>query len=120
MSGSRAAHQQKAECNGHHHGERPLRAELLHNSQTHKVLLERTVRELRGEPCLRLEEFAPTKQQIVCSRSFESRITEYQDMRQAVCAYAERAAEKLRSERQYCRQIAVFFRTSPHAVGETF
>jgi DNA polymerase V len=84
------------------------------------VVLERTVRELRGEPCLGLEEFAPTKQQIVCSRSFGSRITEYQDMRQAVCAYAERAAEKLRSERQYCRQIAVFVRTSPHAVGETF
>lgn len=84
------------------------------------VVLERTVRELRGEPCLGLEEFAPTKQQIVCSRSFGSRITEYQDMRQAVCAYAERAAEKLRSERQYCRQIAVFVRTSPHATGETF
>ncbi|MDI9222500.1 translesion error-prone DNA polymerase V subunit UmuC [Pantoea sp. EA-12] len=84
------------------------------------VVLERTVRELRGEPCLGLEEFAPTKQQIVCSRSFGSRITEYQDMRQAVCAYAERAAEKLRSERQYCRQIAVFVRTNPHAVGETF
>jgi DNA polymerase V len=84
------------------------------------VVLERTVRELRGEPCLELEEFAPTKQQIVCSRSFGSRITEYQDMRQAVCAYAERAAEKLRSERQYCRQIAVFVRTSPHAAGETF
>lgn len=84
------------------------------------VVLERTVRELRGEPCLELEEFAPTKQQIVCSRSFGSRITEYIDMRQAVCAFAERAAEKLRKERQYCKQIAVFVRTSPHAEGEVF
>lgn len=84
------------------------------------VVLERTVRELRGESCLALEEFAPTKQQIVCSRSFGSRITEYTDMRQAVCAFAERAAEKLRKERQYCRQIAVFIRTSPHADGEVF
>ncbi|WHU86667.1 translesion error-prone DNA polymerase V subunit UmuC [Pantoea agglomerans] len=84
------------------------------------VVLERTVRELRGESCLALEEFAPTKQQIVCSRSFGSRITEYMDMRQAVCAFAERAAEKLRKERQYCRQIAVFVRTSPHADGEVF
>ncbi|MDQ0550695.1 translesion error-prone DNA polymerase V subunit UmuC [Pantoea agglomerans] len=84
------------------------------------VVLERTVRELRGEPCLALEEFAPVKQQIVCSRSFGSRITEYMDMRQAVCAFAERAAEKLRKERQYCRQIAVFVRTSPHADGEVF
>ncbi|CCF10206.1 translesion error-prone DNA polymerase V subunit UmuC [Pantoea ananatis] len=84
------------------------------------VVLERTVRELRGKPCLELEEFAPTKQQIVCSRSFGSRITEYMDMRQAVCAFAERAAEKLRKERQYCKQIAVFVRTSPHAEGEVF
>jgi len=78
------------------------------------------VRELRGEPCLEMEEFAPTKQQIVCSRSFGYRVTEYADMRQAVCSYAERAAEKLRGEKQYCRQIAVFVRSSPHAVGETF
>ncbi|MGJ0125963.1 translesion error-prone DNA polymerase V subunit UmuC [Pantoea sp. RHCKP32] len=84
------------------------------------VVLERTVRELRGEPCLQLEEFAPTKQQIVCSRSFGSRITQYDDMREAVCTFAARAAGKLRGERQYCTQIAVFVRTSPHAVGEVF
>ncbi|WP_312463338.1 translesion error-prone DNA polymerase V subunit UmuC [Pantoea endophytica] len=84
------------------------------------VVMERTIRELRGEPCLELEEFGPTKQQIVCSRSFGSRITEYEDMRQAVCSYAERAAEKLRRERQYCSQVAVFVRTSPHAEGEVF
>ncbi len=84
------------------------------------VVLERTVRELRGEPCLQVEEFAPTKQQIVCSRSFGSRITQYDDMREAVCTFAARAAGKLRGERQYCSQIAVFVRTSPHAVGEVF
>lgn len=84
------------------------------------VVLERTVRELRGEPCLQLEEFASTKQQIVCSRSFGSRITQYDDMREAVCTFAARAAGKLRGERQYCSQIAVFVRTSPHAVGEVF
>lgn len=41
------------------------------------VVLERTVRELRGEPCLELEEFAPVKQEIVCSRSFGERVTDY-------------------------------------------
>ncbi len=50
------------------------------------VVLERTVRELRGEPCLQLEEFAPTKQEIICSRSFGERITDYPSMRQAICA----------------------------------
>ncbi|WP_279045870.1 translesion error-prone DNA polymerase V subunit UmuC [Cedecea davisae] len=84
------------------------------------VVLERTVRELRGEPCLALDEFAPTKQQIIYSRSFSHRITEYDDMHQAVCAYAERAAEKLRAERQFCCMISLFMRTSPHAGNETF
>ncbi|EGA38246.1 DNA polymerase V subunit UmuC [Salmonella enterica subsp. enterica serovar Montevideo str. IA_2010008282] len=58
-------------------------------------MLERTVRELRGEPCLELEEFAPAKQEIVCSRSFGERVTDYEEMRQAIYSYAARAAEKL-------------------------
>ena len=52
------------------------------------VVLERTVRELRGEPCLEIEEFAAAKQQIVCSRSFGERITDYEAMRQVICSYA--------------------------------
>lgn len=84
------------------------------------VVLERTVRELRGEPCLELEEVVPTKQQIVCSRSFGIRVSEYEEMRQAICAYAERASEKLRGEKQFCRQIGVFLKTSPHTVGEVY
>jgi len=79
------------------------------------VVLERTVRELRGESCLAFDEFIPTKQQIICSRSFGKRITQYSDMHQAICAYAERAAEKLRAEHQFCRFISIFIRTSPHA-----
>ncbi|WP_439953291.1 DinB/UmuC family translesion DNA polymerase, partial [Escherichia coli] len=70
------------------------------------VVLERTVRELRGESCLELEEFAPVKQEIVCSRSFGERLTEYDDVRQAICSYAARAAEKLRNEHQHCRFIS--------------
>jgi Nucleotidyltransferase/DNA polymerase involved in DNA repair len=77
------------------------------------VVLERTVRELRGEPCLELEEFAAVKQEIICSRSFGERITEYEAMRQAICSYASRAAEKLRNEHQYCRFVSAFVKTSP-------
>ncbi|MDD7998255.1 Y-family DNA polymerase [Kosakonia radicincitans] len=79
------------------------------------VVPERTVRELNGESCISLEDAPPPKQQIVCSRSFGERITTYDAMRQAVCQYAERAAEKLRGERQYCRHISVFIKTSPFA-----
>lgn len=84
------------------------------------VVLERTVRELRGEPCLELEEFAPVKQEIVCSRSFGERITDYDVMRQAICSYASRATEKLRGEHQYCRFISTFVKTSPFALNEPY
>lgn len=84
------------------------------------VVLERTVRELNGEACISLEEAPPAKQQIVCSRSFGERINTYESLRQAICQYAERAAEKLRGEKQFCRHISVFIKTSPFAVNETY
>ena len=84
------------------------------------IVLERTVRELRGELCLELEEFAPTKQQIVCSRSFGDRVSEYDLMREAICSHAVRAAEKLRGEHQYCRHISAFVKTSPFAMNELY
>lgn len=84
------------------------------------VVLERTVRELRGEPCLELEEFPAVKQEIICSRSFGSRIAEYEEMRRAICSYAARAAEKLRSEHQHCRFISAFVKTSPFTINEPY
>ncbi len=77
------------------------------------VILERTVRELRGEPCLQIDEFIPEKQEIMCSRSFGERLSDYQPMREAVSWYASRAAERMRGQHQYCRFISVFIRTSP-------
>ena len=84
------------------------------------VALERTVRELNGESCISLEEAPPTKQQIVCSRSFGQRVTDYESMRQAISQYAQRAGEKLRQERQYARHIGVFIKTSPFTEGKTY
>lgn len=84
------------------------------------VVLERTVRELAGESCIALEEAPPAKQQIVCSRSFGEKVTTLQGLRQAICKHAERAAEKLRQEGQYCRHISAFIKTSPFSPGEPY
>ncbi|EJZ4003137.1 Y-family DNA polymerase [Salmonella enterica] len=84
------------------------------------VVLERTVRELNGVSCISLEEAPSPKQQIICSWSFGERVTTYEALRQAICQHAERAAEKLRGERQFCRHIAVFVKTSPFAVNEAY
>ncbi len=98
----------------------PARANPVFIRKNFNVVLERTVRELTGESCISLEEAPPPKQQIVCSRSFGERVTTYEAMQQAVCQYAERAAETLRGERQFCRHIAVFVKTSPFAVNEPY
>ena len=84
------------------------------------VVLERTVRELCGEPCLEPEEFMPTRQQIICSRSFSQKVSEYEPMREAICSHAVRAAEKLRADHQYCRYVSAFIKTSPFAGNEVY
>ncbi|AEF54621.1 translesion error-prone DNA polymerase V subunit UmuC [Marinomonas posidonica] len=84
------------------------------------VVLERTVRELNGVSCLDLECVRPTKQQIICSRSFGHKVTEKQTLREAIAKYTTRAAEKLRGERRLCRVVSVFIRTSPHIPHEPF
>lgn len=86
--------------------------------QQYSVVLERTVRELNGESCLSLEDGTPTKQQIICSRSFGERITCFQSMREAVCEYTVRAAEKLREEGQTAKRINLFMRTNRHNPAE--
>jgi DNA polymerase V len=77
------------------------------------VVVARTVMELNGIPCLELEEIAPDKQQIVCSRSFSRRLTEYGELSQAVAEFASRAAEKLRRQQSVTGCITIFIRTSP-------
>lgn len=82
------------------------------------VVLERTVRELNGESCIELEEIPPTKKQIVCSRSFGEKVTQFELLREAVCEYATRATEKLRKEQQQAKVMTVFIRTSPFKDNE--
>lgn len=82
------------------------------------VVLERTVRELNGESCIELEEIPPTKKQIVCSRSFGVKVTQFELLGEAICEYATRATEKLRKEQQQAKVLTVFIRTSPFKDNE--
>ncbi len=77
----------------------------------YSLVLERTISELRGISCLALEDAAPPKKQIICSRSFGERITEITQLREAVRMYAARASEKLRAEGQLAGHLGVFIRT---------
>ncbi len=78
------------------------------------MVLERTVAELNGEACLGLEDIVPDKQQIICSRSFGSLVSNLPEMEQAVVSYVTRAAEKLRGQHSLASGIQVYIRTNPH------
>lgn len=77
------------------------------------VVLERTVRELRGVSCLDLEEVAPPKQQIMSSRSFGQYVYDLDELREAVASYIAKAAEKLRAQDSLAGAVQVYIRTNP-------
>ncbi len=81
--------------------------------QRFSVVLERTVKELNGIPCLSLEEIAAPNQQIMSSRSFGTPVLSLAELRQAVQSYTMRAALKLRSQHALASAIHVFIRTNP-------
>ena len=76
------------------------------------VVLERTVRELRGEPCIQIEDNVDPKKQIVVSRSFRGKIENLNLLKPLISNFAVRAGEKLRHEKQKCSQVSVFISTS--------
>ena len=84
------------------------------------VVLERTVRELQGEPCIGLEQAPPPKQQIACTRSFGQAVTTLALLNEAVSEFASRAAEKLRSQHSVAGQLLVFAHTSAFRPGPRF
>ncbi len=76
------------------------------------VVLERTVRELKGQSCITLHDFMEPKKQIMVSRSFGRSIQSKSVLSEAISFHASRAAEKLRYEKQKCRLITAFIRSN--------
>jgi len=76
------------------------------------IVLERTVRELRGEPCIQIQNHIAPKKQIVVSRSFRKKIESLDALKPLISNFAVRAGEKLRHEKQKCSQVSVFISTS--------
>lgn len=76
------------------------------------VVLERTVRELRGDSCMDLEEITPDKQQIISSRSFGRLLYNLDELEEAVASYIAKAAEKLRAQKSLAGAVQVYLRTN--------
>jgi DNA polymerase V len=77
------------------------------------VVLERTVRELQGTPCIDLLHEPVSKKEIASTRSFGHTVTELSDLIEAITEFASRAAQKLRKQNSAAGQVLVFIRTSP-------
>ena len=81
------------------------------------VVGERIIYELRGQPCLALEE-VNNKKSITVSRSFGNMINDKDSLKKALANYAARAAEKLRHQDSVCGGIYVFINTNRFREGD--
>lgn len=70
-----------------------------------------TWRELNGESCIEDSEL-PEKQSITCSRTFAHPVTDRTQLEQALSAFCDNVAGKLRRQHSVCRQLLVFAHTS--------
>ena len=73
----------------------------------------RTVKELRGEPCIELELVPENKQNICTSRSFGKPVTSLELLHEATASYAARCAAKLRRQKSSARVLTVFLQAYP-------
>jgi DNA polymerase V len=76
------------------------------------VVMERMTLELRGTPCLTLEDAPPDKKSIMASRSFGRMVTDKRELEEAVSTHAARAAEKMRRQHLATARLVVFIHTN--------
>jgi DNA polymerase V len=82
------------------------------------VTLERTVRELQGQPCMALDDQPAPRREIASTRAFGVPLAALPPLVEAVSEYASRAAVKLRAQRSHAAQVLVFVHTNPFRRGE--
>ena len=88
----------------------------MHNNWIKKntnVLGSRTAMELKGIPCVSLEEHQEKRKNCCVSRSFGRKVTKLEELSESVTIHCLNAAEKIRSDNQTTKRITVFIRTSP-------
>lgn len=76
------------------------------------VVLMRTVLELRGSPCIVLEEAREIKDQLIFSRSFSTPITNAQGMEQVLGIYAQQASARLHKHDRHAKVLTAWAMTS--------
>ncbi len=81
------------------------------------VNIERTIRELNGEPCIALDQQPAPKKEIFVTRSFGRKTSSKEELLRHISRYAAAAAEKLRSQNSLCSSLYLFAFTSEFKPG---
>lgn len=82
--------------------------------QRFNVVLQRTVMELQGTPCLDLEHGSPDSKTICCSRTFGRPVTAFDELAEALTAFTSYAAQKMRRQGLATPAVLVFLHTNKH------
>ena len=84
------------------------------------VVMQRTVMELQGVSCIELEQAAPTKKQIISSRSFGARVTDIESLSEAMSDYLQNAVKRLRENESLCGCVIAFAQSNPFDKNRPF
>ena len=90
-----------------------VKCDLASLRRQFSVVLEKTVLELRGTPCMDVDHEPAAQQQMMCSRSFGLPVTELPGLVEVVSQFASRVAEKARQHEAAAGAVHVFISTSP-------
>ncbi|AZP30052.1 Y-family DNA polymerase [Acinetobacter pittii] len=77
------------------------------------IVMSRTINELQGISCIEIEDTPPSKKQIIKSCSFGTKVTELDDLKEAIAMHAQEACKRLRDEESLCGCLLVFVQSSP-------
>jgi DNA polymerase V len=80
----------------------------------------RLVKELRGEPCIEMNQELDRKKMIATTRMFGSVVTNVCDLKEAVASYTARAGEKLRRQQSAASVISTFLVAQEKVDGPHF
>lgn len=94
-----------------------IRTEVQWLRSHYGVVLARTQQELRGVPCLSVEEIPAQRQQIQCSRSFGAPVSAFSSLLESLSLHTQRGVEKLREQGLWASSVQVTVRSSPFREG---
>jgi DNA polymerase V len=95
-----------------------VRADATTLRRQFSVVIEKTILELRGTPCLAVNDAPAVNQQIMCSRSFGAPVTDLPDLIEVVSQFSSQVARKLRDQGSMAGAVHVFIATSPYRKGD--